>query len=598
MGNALNDHFASMRAVGPANDISQQGQETNGLGYANNLSKQNAKNVFARQDFVQDLFDYYYERDGKTFGSVDEAKDYFMEDRRWRNMNLVSIGRDLYDANSQSDEQATRLARLQTTFDALPDFYQEGGDGWRGFATNALATLADPINLVGFGSGGIAAREAAKQAIIHGTKKGVIGNSLKKEASRAALKAGVYKGALYEAGASGLAEGVLDAGIQARNTELGLQDGYSAAQGAMAVGAGATIGGVMGGALGGAAAKLPNPFAKGQSQTARGIAEGNQAVVDQTRAEFNLDAPDVDDQPELNPEQLQVQELRDLQAQVVARTTGTRHTGALSPDMMDNGASAAMKGDGPATAETINASSLSEEDVLDLAADQMVNLNRMADELAGKASTESNIDKQSALARTSRQMRNEVSRIKLKLQKFVSEEITQPEDLDELLQITDQSNLLTDQSNITDGPATPTVDGTVRNLTDAETTAQQTDANRFRQGDDGLNPASDVRLNRIDVDTKGGTAPDEGPDVRMGPQEEGRADLNDADQDFKDRLAVTDGRKKKFEDDIFAKQEELRVAQEEYDGTPDLDKETNERRFKMISLNLILLQLLQNKDQL
>ena len=588
MGNALNDHFASMRAVGPADNISQQGQETNGLGYANNLSKQNAKNVFARQDFVQDLFDYYYERDGKTFGSVDEAKDYFMEDRRWRNMNLVSIGRDLYDANSQSDEQSTRLARLQTTFDALPDFYQEGGDGWRGFATNALATLADPINLVGFGSGGIAAREAAKQAIIHGSAKGLIGNSLKKEASRAALKAGVYKGALYEAGASGLAEGVLDAGIQARNTELGLQDGYSVAQGAMAVGAGATIGGVMGGALGGAAAKIANPFAGLKSQTTRGIEAGRKAVVDQARADVDASTKSgvrqIEEEETLTPAQAQIQELADLQAQVVARTTGTRHTGALSPEMMEDGASSAMGGDGPATSETINASALSEEDVLDLAADQMVNLNRMADELAGKASAESNIDKQSALARTSRQMRNEVSRIKLKLQKFVSEEITQPEDLEELLQITDQSDLLSQgllENNlgrgITDGPATPTGDGTVRNLTGAETTAQQKNANRFRQGDDGLNPAGDVRLNRIDVDTKGGNAPDEGPDVRMGPQEEGRTDLSDADQDFKDRLEITDSRKKKFEDDVVAKQEELRVAQEEYDGTPDLDKETNDK---------------------
>ena len=98
--------------------VAGDGQLT--LGYASGLNKDTAQNAFNSADFLQDAADYYYERDGKTFGSSAEIQDYFMSDRRWRNMNTISIGRDLYDANTQSDGQSARLARMQTMFDALP----------------------------------------------------------------------------------------------------------------------------------------------------------------------------------------------------------------------------------------------------------------------------------------------------------------------------------------------------------------------------------------------------------------------------------------------------------------------------------------------
>ena len=100
-------------------------------------------------------------------------------------MNTVSIGRDIYDSKSQSDAQNTRLARLQTTFDAMPDFYEEGGDGWQGFRTNAAAGLLDVINVVGFGSGGVAARAAAAGVM---AKAGT--HSVKNATTQAALGQG------------------------------------------------------------------------------------------------------------------------------------------------------------------------------------------------------------------------------------------------------------------------------------------------------------------------------------------------------------------------------------------------------------------------
>lgn len=235
------------------------------LGYATGLNKENAQGVFSSADFLQDVSDYYYNRDGKVFSSTSEMQDYFMSDRRWRNMNTLSIGKDLYDANTQSDEQSARLARLQTVFDALPNFYEEGGDGWKGLGENALAAVADPINLIGFGSGGAAAKAAAAAAIRTGaTRKG---------ATRAGLKAGAKKGAIAEGIASGVVEGIADQGIQRRNVEIGIQDDVSYTQTAGAMAAGAVVGGALGSVFGVAGAI--NPLRPGmKSNIAEGTLDG------------------------------------------------------------------------------------------------------------------------------------------------------------------------------------------------------------------------------------------------------------------------------------------------------------------------------------
>ena len=88
--------------------------------YTRGLSEETAKSLLTDNRFLQDLYDYYGERDGKSFSGSEEVVDYYLEDRRWRNLNTVSIGRDVYDAHSQSDVQSKRLARIQQVYDALP----------------------------------------------------------------------------------------------------------------------------------------------------------------------------------------------------------------------------------------------------------------------------------------------------------------------------------------------------------------------------------------------------------------------------------------------------------------------------------------------
>ena len=129
--------------------------------YAENLNEESAESLLQDNRFIQDIYDYYGTRDGKTFNGGKEAVEYFLNDRRWRNFNTVAIGKDVYDAHNQSKDQSIKLARLQKVYDSLPNF--TGGVGST-LADVALPMLLDPLNLVGFGSGGAAARAAVAGA--------------------------------------------------------------------------------------------------------------------------------------------------------------------------------------------------------------------------------------------------------------------------------------------------------------------------------------------------------------------------------------------------------------------------------------------------
>ena len=212
--------------------------------YAENLNEESAKSLLQDNRFIQDIYDYYGTRDGKTFNGGNEAVEYFLNDRRWRNFNTVAIGKDVYDAHNQSKDQSVKLARLQKVYDSLPNF--TGGVGST-LADVALPMLLDPLNLVGFGSGGAAARAAVAGA------KGLTKSQLLTKG----LKAGAYAGAKGEAIAGGIAEGIADIGIQSRNVEIGLQDEFSLMRTGGAVLTGAAMGGAMGAPMGALGAVAP-----------------------------------------------------------------------------------------------------------------------------------------------------------------------------------------------------------------------------------------------------------------------------------------------------------------------------------------------------
>jgi hypothetical protein len=193
--------------------------------------------------FLQDVKDFYYQRDGRMFSSDEEAVEKFWSDRTWRNSNVLMTGVDAIASQGYTTEQKERLGRIQTVFDSNPNFWEDGGRGAEGFWANAGAMLLDPTNLIGFGIGGVGAKAAAKAATMAGRK--ATGYEL--------AKAGFIRGGASEAVASGGIEAGADALVQNRDMSVGIQDEYSLGRTAMAGGIGATVGGGIGGVLGGLA---------------------------------------------------------------------------------------------------------------------------------------------------------------------------------------------------------------------------------------------------------------------------------------------------------------------------------------------------------
>jgi hypothetical protein len=256
------------------------------------LNSDRAQKLLSDNRFLQDVVDYYYERDGASFGSKEEVVEYFFDDRTWRNQNSISLAKDLYDVNTMSEDQTSRLARLQAVFDEYPDFYEDGGRGGKGLWQNIQAIAVDPLNLVGFGSGKVAARTAAagvRQAQLAAKKAGqeYVGDSVTKAGLKAAAKAGAKGEAIASAGT----EALLDTGIQMRNVELGLQDEVSQMQ-TLATGltAGA-IGGAAGGLFGTAGAVVKNPLKAGaRNAIQEGAAIGSNEFRAGVRAQAARDA--------------------------------------------------------------------------------------------------------------------------------------------------------------------------------------------------------------------------------------------------------------------------------------------------------------------
>ena len=193
----------------------------------------NPQTILKNPQFLQDLRDYYEEKEGRHIHwSNEELIDNFYADSTWRELNTVSAIGGAFEPWGMGTESRERAKRIESVWKQLPMFWQEGG---RGAATAlpdiAGALIADPLNLIPVG----AAATTAKAAIIGG--KTVAG----------AVARGAGKAALAEGGIAGAQEGVVNASTQARDIQLGLRDDFSKGELALATGLGATIGGVVGG---------------------------------------------------------------------------------------------------------------------------------------------------------------------------------------------------------------------------------------------------------------------------------------------------------------------------------------------------------------
>ena len=127
-------------------------------------------NIYENNDLAEVAKDFYYFRDQKKFENNKEAIDYYINDRTWKQANVLSIGKEYTYITGENikHDQLQRYAYLTKTWDDLPNMFQEGGGsiGQRTFrlGKNLFYAIMDPVNIIGVGVGGVVAKGAAQTA--------------------------------------------------------------------------------------------------------------------------------------------------------------------------------------------------------------------------------------------------------------------------------------------------------------------------------------------------------------------------------------------------------------------------------------------------
>jgi hypothetical protein len=209
---------------------------------------------------------YASDRYGKNYFDPDEAvEDFLSEYRGIQNNTMNALTFANYASEIKDENYKAQLGRLYNTFDDELENFSDVEDIGSGLAAagEILAyNIADPINLLGFGAGKIVASTAGRVAL-----KGVINKALSTAAKRPVL-AGALTGAAVE-GPIGVAT---EASIQKAEKDLGVREGYSPEELALAGG----ISGLTGGAIGALGGKLGR---MSSDETTRMLQESEQATV-------------------------------------------------------------------------------------------------------------------------------------------------------------------------------------------------------------------------------------------------------------------------------------------------------------------------------
>lgn len=197
--------------------------------------------------FLRDLRDFYGSRGVQ--GSDEQLISRWKSDNRWRETNVAYTAIEAGRAATQSQMQAEREARLARVWNAMPNFWEEGGDGFLGVVGDyAGAILTDPTNLIPGAAAVAPARIAATRAAAAG-----------QNAVRAGIAAGAGRAAVVEGGINTAVGGAQSLLEQSREVNLGMADGVSggrlAADAALSGAFGAGVGGVIGGTVGGFASR-------------------------------------------------------------------------------------------------------------------------------------------------------------------------------------------------------------------------------------------------------------------------------------------------------------------------------------------------------
>jgi len=196
-------------------------------------------NIYEDKELTAVARDYYTNRDGEVYDNK-TAIDKFISDRTWNQANTFAMGAEFkyITGDNVTEDQKARLAYLTRYWDQLPNFYEEGGRGAKGFFKNLGVGILDPINLIGAGVGGQVAKNVLKKAgqevIKSQIKKGVVKKTVAKEVlnspevlkelSSKAAKNAIIKGSASMALVDGAGFGTIDIANQTVEKEIALRE--------------------------------------------------------------------------------------------------------------------------------------------------------------------------------------------------------------------------------------------------------------------------------------------------------------------------------------------------------------------------------------
>jgi len=228
------------------------------------------------ENFYKTAQSYYaWAEKDETFLSMshEDILEKFYNDRAWGNNNTLGMGEDLINIKKADSQRIKEFALIQSTYDALPSFWNDPNRSFGDWLIdNGGAVLADPINLVGVGIGGQAAKQAYKQSLTAALKNKIAKDvsadlieEVAKTGTNQAMKAAIKKGAIREgqigAGAAVLHDGLL----QSTRIEADMQDEFSLKRSAMSGAAGFGLGTVFGGLFSAGAFKVSMRGSKNKS---------------------------------------------------------------------------------------------------------------------------------------------------------------------------------------------------------------------------------------------------------------------------------------------------------------------------------------------
>lgn len=197
------------------------------------------------ENFLTNLEAYATSRygdEGKRYPKETD-KEYiqrFITHTRGFETNSISLMSQIDWLRSASEEEKAQFGYLYTEIQKLPSFWEAGGDDVaRSVRDYIFYGLADPLNLVGFGAGKVAAvgaQQAIKQTLL---KSGV--EAAKKEAAKLGLKAAAKPLAAATVLEAGGGAG-FSYGLQTVEKEAGMREDISDVEAAITGGLTAAIG--------------------------------------------------------------------------------------------------------------------------------------------------------------------------------------------------------------------------------------------------------------------------------------------------------------------------------------------------------------------